>query len=122
MITKKLTYLLVRCIEEGKNQTSISDPLLERDMRHVSRRKQSGREFKMTTELGSYEMEGVILDLGSDVDILLKKSWELMGKPKLVWSPIHLRLANQYRIYPIGRLEKVEVNNDGARQKQTLKQ
>jgi hypothetical protein len=56
-----------------------------------------GREFKMTTELGKYEMEGIMLDLGSDVNIFPKKSWELMGKPKLVWSPIQLRLANQYK-------------------------
>jgi hypothetical protein len=51
------------------------------------------------------------------VNILLKKSWELMGKPNLVWSPIQLRLANQYQIYPIGRLEKVEVNIEGVKTK-----
>jgi hypothetical protein len=79
-----------------------------------------GREFKMTVELGSYEMDGVMLDLGSDVNILLKKSWELMGKPKLVWSPIQLRLSNQYKIYPIGRLEQVEVNIDGVKTKARL--
>jgi hypothetical protein len=44
----------------------------------------------MTTELGGYDMDGVMLDLGSDVNILPKKSWEVMGKPKLVWSPIQL--------------------------------
>jgi hypothetical protein len=33
----------------------------------------------MIDELGSYEMEGVMLDLRSDVNILPKKSWELMG-------------------------------------------
>jgi hypothetical protein len=32
-------------------------------------------------------MDGVILDLGSDVNILLKNSWELMGKENLVWYP-----------------------------------
>jgi hypothetical protein len=42
----------------------------------------------MTTELGGYDMEGVMLDTGFDMNILLKKSWEVMGKPKLVWSPI----------------------------------
>jgi hypothetical protein len=42
----------------------------------------------MTTELGGYDMDGVMLDLGSDVNILPKKSLELMGKPNLVWSPI----------------------------------
>jgi hypothetical protein len=54
----------------------------------------------MIDEIGSYEMDRVMLDLGFDVNILLKKSWELMGKPNLVWSPIQLWLENQYKIYP----------------------
>jgi hypothetical protein len=66
-----------------------------------------GTKFKMIVELESYAMDGVMLDLGFNVNILLKKSWELMGKPNLVWSPIQLRLDNQYRIYAIGRLEQV---------------
>jgi hypothetical protein len=63
----------------------------------------------MIVELRSYEMDGVMFHLGSDVNILPKKYWQFMGKPNLVWSPIQLRLANQYRIYPIDRLEQVEV-------------
>jgi hypothetical protein len=46
-------------------------------------------------------MDGVMLDLGFDVNILLKKSWELMGNSSLFWSPIHLQLENQYIIYAI---------------------
>jgi len=61
----------------------------------------------MTTKLVSYEMDGVMLDLCSDVNILPKNSWELMGKQNLVWSPIQLWLENQYKIYPIVRLEQV---------------
>ena len=38
-----------------------------------------------------------------------------MGKPKMVWSPIKLRLVNKYKIYPIGRLRDVEVNTDGVK-------
>jgi len=38
----------------------------------------------MTTKLGGYDMDVVMLDVGSSVNILLKKSWELMGKPTLV--------------------------------------
>jgi hypothetical protein len=53
------------------------------------------REFKMTTELGGYDMDGVMLDLGSDVNIFPNKSWEVMGKHKLVWSPIQLFLIGQ---------------------------
>jgi hypothetical protein len=71
----------------------------------------------MTIEIGSYGMDDVMLDLGSDVSILLKKYWEFMGKPKLMWSPIQLRLSNQYKIYLIGRLEKVEVNIEGVKTK-----
>jgi hypothetical protein len=62
----------------------------------------------MAYELGSYEMDGVKLDLGSNMNILSKNSWELMGKPKLVLSTIQLKLSNQYKIYPIGRLDQVK--------------
>jgi hypothetical protein len=33
-----------------------------------------------------------------------------LGAHKMIGGPIQLRLANQHRIYPIGRLENVEVN------------
>jgi hypothetical protein len=56
----------------------------------------------------------VILDLGSDVNVLPKNTWEMMEKPKLVWSPIQLRLANQYKIVPIGILTGLPVNIDGV--------
>lgn len=58
-------------------------------------------------------MNLVILYLGLDVNILPKNSWEQMGKLKLVWSPIQLHLAIQFKIYPIGRLENVIVDMDG---------
>jgi hypothetical protein len=38
----------------------------------------------MTTELGGYDMDGVVLDLGSDVNIFPNKYLELMGNLKLV--------------------------------------
>jgi hypothetical protein len=52
-----------------------------------------------------------MLDLGSDVNIFPKKSWEALGSPKFLYSPIQLRMANQYYIFPIGRLENVEVRH-----------
>jgi hypothetical protein len=68
--------------------------------------------LKKDIDIGGYVMQDVMLDLGFDGNITTKKTWELMGKPCLVWSPIQLRLANQYQIYPIGRVEDVEVNID----------
>jgi hypothetical protein len=57
----------------------------------------------------------VILDLGSDVNVLPKETWEMMGKPKLFWSPIQLRLENQYKIVHIDRLTRILVNIGGVR-------
>jgi hypothetical protein len=64
----------------------------------------------MTNELDGYDMDGVMLDLGSEVNIFPRKSWEMMDKTNLFYSPIQLWLDNQYNIYPIGRLEQVELN------------
>jgi hypothetical protein len=71
-------------------ETIVSSPLSERDVFQVSKKKCIGQEFKMIIELGGYDMEGVMLDLGSDVKKFPKKSWEVMGRPKLAWSPIQL--------------------------------
>jgi len=38
-----------------------------------------------------------------------------MGMRKFIWSPIRPRLANQNMIYPIIRLEDVEVDIDGVK-------
>jgi hypothetical protein len=51
-----------------------------------------------------------MLDLGSDVKILPKNTWEALGKPRLTYSPIQLRMENQYCIFPIGRLENMEID------------
>ncbi len=37
-----------------------------------------------------------------------------MGEPKLEWSPIQLRLANQHKIVPLGRFPSVQVDVDGV--------
>ena len=36
-----------------------------------------------------------------------------MGKPRLDWSPIQLRLSNQAKVLPIGRLSNVPVDVEG---------
>jgi hypothetical protein len=57
----------------------------------------------------------VVLDLGSEVTVMTKQTWELMGKPKLIYSTIRLRMANQQTIIPFGRIEHVPVDIDGVR-------
>ena len=64
--------------------------------------------------IGSYEMDEVVLDLGSKVNVMTKQTWEIMAKPKLAFPPIQLRLANQQRVIPLGRLSSVPVDIDGV--------
>jgi hypothetical protein len=43
---------------------------------------------------------------GTDVNVLPKQTWEMMGKPKLVWSLVQLRLMNQHKIVSIGQFDR----------------
>jgi hypothetical protein len=56
----------------------------------------------------------VVLDLGSEVNVMMKQTWEVMGKPKLIYSPMRIRMANQQVVSPFGRLEHVPVDINGV--------
>ena len=51
--------------------------------------------MRLTPQIGEYEMDQGILDLGSDANVLPKKTCEWMGRPILQWSLIQLRMVNQ---------------------------
>jgi len=76
-------------------------PLPERDFCQVNKQKCTSQKFKMTIYICGYDMDGVMFDLGYDVNILHKKYWEVMCKPKFIVLSIQLQLENQYKIYPI---------------------
>ena len=81
----------------------------------VWRKYKTGCELRMNAQIGDYDMDYIILDLGSDVNILTRQTWESMGKPWLDWPPIQLCLANQAKVLPIGRLSNVIVDVEGLR-------
>ena len=68
----------------------------------VNRVRRTGREMRLNAQIGEYDMTDVIMDLGSEVNVLTKQTWEQMGQPTLAWSPIQLILANQQNIVPLG--------------------
>jgi len=59
-------------------------------------------------------MDQVILDMGSNVNVLPKQTLERMGRPTLQWSLIQLRMANQQKIIPMGRLQWLTVDIEGV--------
>lgn len=73
----------------------------------------TGREMRLTAQIKEYEMDQVILDLGFDMNVFPKQTWERMGRSTLQWSWIQLRMANQQKIIPIGRLQGVIVDIEG---------
>ena len=69
----------------------------------------------MTEHIGDYDMDYIILDLGLDVNILTRKTWESMNNPRLDQSHVQLRLENQSKVLPIGKLSQLPVEVEGLR-------
>jgi hypothetical protein len=89
-LTKKLhnALYLVLGIEEPM-EARIMTNLPEKKTQRVQRRKiQTVKEFRLVAQLDEFEIKDVMLDLGSDVNILPKNTWEALGKPELIYSPI----------------------------------
>jgi hypothetical protein len=77
-------------------------PVTQIMVNQVPCRKRTNEEFWFNAKTEEYDVDNVILDLGYDVNVLPKQTWEMMGEPELVWSPIQLRLTNQHKIVSIG--------------------
>jgi hypothetical protein len=80
-------------------------------------RRRTSREFRLNDNIGDFNMGDIILDLGCEVNVLPKKTWKCMGEPTFRYSSIQLKLANQHRVLPFGRLKCVTVDLDGVRNK-----
>jgi hypothetical protein len=65
-------------------------------------------------QIRAYKMDNIILDLGLDVNVIPRHTWEMISKSKMIWSLIQLRLANQHKIILVGRLIGFNVNIDGV--------
>ena len=55
---------------------------------HIKNKFKNWHELRMTAEIGNYDMDYIILDMGLYINILTRHTWESMGKPRLDWSPI----------------------------------
>lgn len=84
---KGLQEIINRCVGAALGEPRVVRKLGENTMR-------TGREMRLTAQIGEYEIDQVNLDLGSDANVLPKQTWEHMGRPTLQWSPIQLRMAN----------------------------
>ena len=59
-------------------------------------------------EIEGYHVRQVVLDFGSQVNIMTRDTWEQIGRPRLYESSIYLKLADQGLIEPIGVWKNVD--------------
>jgi hypothetical protein len=115
LIEKLCNVLYLVLWNEESMELRIRTNILEKSTQRVQRRKvQTGKEFRLVVQLDEFDIKDVMLDIGSNVNILPKNTWEALGKPQLTYSPIQQIMANQYCIFPIGRLENVEIDVAGV--------
>jgi hypothetical protein len=77
-------------------------------------RRRTSREFRLNANIEDFNMGDIRLDLGSEMNVLPKKTWQCMGEPTLGYSPVQLKLTNQHTMLPIGRLKGVTIDLDGV--------
>jgi hypothetical protein len=111
---KILQSILEICSVETKGN------LEQKIVNHLHTRRQTSREFRMNANIGYFNMGDIILDLGSEVNVLSKKTWKCMGEPTLGYSPVQLKLANRHKVLPIGRLKGVTIDLDGVSTKENF--
>ena len=63
----------------------------------------------MNVQIGEYDVDSIILDLGLDVNFLTKEMWEMMGMTKLLWSLVQLCMENQAKVSPIGKVAHLPI-------------
>jgi hypothetical protein len=81
---------------------------------HVWKKRRTNGSFRLNENIGYFNMGDIILDLGSEVNVLPKKTWEAMGEPQLGYSPIQLKFSNQHRVVPIRILKGIPIDLYGV--------
>jgi hypothetical protein len=83
---KVLESLIEKCSPEEEIK------LEQKTVNHVHRKIRKNREFILNENIGDFNMGDIILDLGSEVNVFPKKTWDCMGEATLGYSPIQLKL------------------------------
>lgn len=95
-VVKGLQELIKKC--GGMDNAFDGQHVVRKISRHKTR---TECDMRLTMQIGEYEMDQVIFDLGSNVNVFPKYIWEKLGRPAMQWSLIQLRMENQHNIIPM---------------------
>jgi hypothetical protein len=92
----------------------MEEKLEPKTVNHLHTRTRTSKEFRLNANIENFNMGDIILDLGSEVNVLPKNTRQCMGDPTLGYSNVQLKLVNEHRVLPIGRLKGVTIYLDGV--------
>jgi hypothetical protein len=70
---KILQNILEKCSGETKRKPEL------KTVNHLQTRRRTSKEFRLNANIGDFNMGDIILDLGSEVNVLPKATWQCMG-------------------------------------------
>jgi hypothetical protein len=73
----------------------------QKTVNHLHTRRRKSKEFRLNDNIGDFNMGDIILDLGSEVNVLPKNIWQCMGEPTLGYSLIQLKLEINTEFYQL---------------------
>ena len=74
---KILQNILEKCSIETEGKIE------PKTVNHLHTRRRTSRELRLNANIGDFNMGDIILDLGSEVNVLKKKTWKCMGEATL---------------------------------------
>ena len=80
---------------------------------NLNRKDKSDVDPPVDLEIEGYHVRQVVLDFGSQVNIMTRDTWEQLGRPRLNESGIYLKLADQGLVEPIGVWRNVDMTVKG---------
>jgi hypothetical protein len=80
---KILQNILEKCSGQMKQNPEL------KTFNHLHTRRRTSREFRLNANIGDFNMGDLILDLGSELNVLPKATWKCMGEPTLGYSMVN---------------------------------
>ena len=83
-------------------------PKITKNIAYMGNNIQNDFDPQVDMQINELLIPKVVLDFGSQVNILTKNTWEKLGQPQLVKSEYYLKLADQGLIEPLGLCKNIE--------------
>ena len=103
---EKVTQQLVDVLSMQKEESN--SPRISKNSVYMRSNTQSDFDPQVDLQINEFLIPRVVLDFGSQVDILTNDTWEKLGQPQLVKFDYYLKLVDQGLIEPLGLCRTIQ--------------